>query len=137
MTLKLLGWERNLIEYLREVSAQSFRPGELDCAMFFGGAMLAMTGRDYLEPWKGKYRTIEQAMEMLSEKGFADHIEYVASYLPELPSPLMAQRGDCAVVRDVEGNPALGVVQGENIYVMTLNGLSMTKLETAIRAFRV
>lgn len=137
MTLKLLGWERQLIGYVREVSSQSFRPGTLDCAMFFGGAMLAMTGKDYLEPWKGKYRTIDEAMQMLSDMGYADHIEYVASILPELPSPLMAQRGDCAVVNDVDGNPALGVVQGENIYVMTLNGLSLAKLETAIRAFRV
>lgn len=137
MTKKLQGWEGKLIEYLRSVGSQGFRPGQLDCGLFFGGAALAMTGEDIAAPLRGKYRTIEAAYALLSEMGFADHIEYVASLYEELPSPLLAQRGDCAVVTDTDGNPALGVVQGENVYVMTLQGLSLTKLETAIRAFRV
>lgn len=136
MSKKITGWESKLVAYIREHGNQPFRPGKLDCGLFFGGAVQAMTGENINKPFKGKYRTIEAAIKVANELGFENHVEYVASLYPEIP-PLMAQRGDGAVLRDVEGLPALGVVQGASIYVMTLHGLSMVPLTEAIRAFRI
>lgn len=137
MSNKTVGWERRLINYISEKGAQPFRPGKMDCGLFFGGGYEAMTGVNINAPFAGKYRTIEGAMKIAKALGFGDHVEYVASLLDELESPLLAQRGDCAVVTDQDGAPALGIVQGEKIYVMTLTGLSMVTLTTATRAFRV
>lgn len=137
MSKKLPGWERELIGYISANGKASFRPGTMDCGLFFGGAVQVMTGDDINAPFRGKYRTIAAAIEIAEQLGFENHVEYVASLFPELASPLLAQRGDGAVLPDVEGLPALGVVQGENIYVLTLKGLSLVPLTTAIRAFRI
>lgn len=135
VTKKTRGWEKRLIAYLRECATQPFRPGRLDCGLFFGGAYEAMTGVVIDKPFRGKYRTIEGAMKIAAKLGFADHVEYVASLLDERDTVLHAQRGDGAVVTDMDGNPALGVVQGEMIYVMGLQGIGLVPLTTATRAF--
>lgn len=138
MSLKQRGWEGRLITYLSMNATAPFRPGEMDCGLFFGGAVKVMTGIDYLEPFKGMYRTIEDGQAIVQSMGFADHVEYACSLFPVIENPLFAQRGDGAVVNDINGNPALGVVQGPNIYVVTVqDGLSLVPLSSAIKALRV
>lgn len=136
MSAKKTGWEARLVNYVRSVSTRKFRPGALDCGLFAGGAIKAMTRSDPTKPFRGKYRKIEDAMSIAASLGFADHVEYAASLYEEIPV-LMAQRGDLAAVSDIDGNPALGIVQGENIYVMTLQGIALVRLVTANRAFRI
>lgn len=137
MTKKSEGWEGRLIEYIAGCASQPFRPGKMDCGLFFMGGMEAMTGEDISGPFRGKYRTIAAAMEIAQGLGFADHVEYTASFLDELSSPLLAQRGDCAVVEDENGNQALGIVQGEYIYLLGLTGLGLAPLTDAVRAFSI
>ncbi len=105
--------------------------------MFAGGALHVMTGDDPTTGLRGEYSTIEDAMTLLESKGFADHVEYAASLYEEHPSPLFACRGDLAVVTDMNGFPALGIVQGEHIYIMELNGIGLRPLTDATRAFKV
>lgn len=135
--VKLPGWEARLISFVGSVARASFQPGVLDCALFFADGVQVMTGEDIAKPFRGKYKTLATGYRMLRKRGFNDHIEYVASIMPELPSPLSAQRGDCAVALDMDGAPALGIVQGEKVYFMTLNGLTLIPLTDTIRAFRV
>lgn len=137
MTNKQRGWENRLIAYIGGCAKSPFRPGRLDCSLFAGGAVKAMTGEDYTKDFRGKYKKIETGQKLLKSKGFNDHIEYVASIFEEHPSPLFARRGDIAVVTDMNGFPALGIVQGENIYVMELNGIGLRPLTEAKRAFIV
>ena len=134
---KTTGWEGRLIAYIRDQSGKPFRPGRLDCGLFFAGAVKAMTGADIAKPFRGKYRTIDAAQAIAQGLGHENHVEYVASLYPELGSPLFAQRGDGAVLEDIAGAPALGIVQGEMIYVMGLAGLAMAPLTVAKRAFRI
>ena len=135
MSSKQHGWENCLVAYLRRCARSPFRPGELDCGLFTAGAVAVMTGKDYA---KGlRYKTIETGLKQMQKRGFADHVEYTASLFDELPSPLYAQRGDIAALRDENGNPVLGIVQGEGIYVMTLDGLGLRPLSDSERAFRV
>lgn len=132
---KVIGWETRLTSYLRECSTQSFRPGALDCGLFTGGAVEAMTGESVTAGLR--YRTIEGGLKQMQKRGFSDHVEYAASLFPELPTPLLAQRGDIAALSDENGNPVLGVVQGESVYVMRLEGLGLAPLTRAERVFRV
>lgn len=137
MTLKKPGWEGRLIKYISECSNAPFRPGRLDCGLFAGGAIKAMTGFDPTVGMKGKYSTIDKAMSKLADMGYTDHIEYAASMFEDHVSPLFACRGDLAVVEDMNGFPALGIVQGEYIYVMELNGIGLRPLTDAKRAFKI
>lgn len=134
--MKKIGWETKLITYLHKVTEKKFRPGELDCILFSAGAVKAITGTDYAKPFKGKYKTIDDGLALLKDLGFNSHVDYVASLLPELPSVLHAQRGDVAIVKDMNGNDAIGIVQSDHVYLMTLNGLTLVPLLDATRAFR-
>jgi adenosyl cobinamide kinase/adenosyl cobinamide phosphate guanylyltransferase len=67
----------------------------------------------------------------MKDAGFADHLALVASLLPEI-APAFAQRGDVAAVGD-----ALGVVDGEMIFVLREDGLGLVPLTAATRAFRI
>lgn len=96
-----------------------------------------MTGRDIAEPFRGNYRTIEDGLAIARGLGFSDHATYAESFFPELPSPLWAVHGDGAVLEDAEGIPVLGIVQGESIYVMGLQGIGTVPLTAAKRTFRV
>lgn len=130
-----LHWRRELAAYLRQCSAEPFRPGTLDCGLFVGGAVAAMTGQSVTDGLH--YKTIKAGLSQMKRKGFADHIEYAASLFEEWPSPLFAQEGDIAALEGEDGSPVLGVVQGEGIYVMGIDGLGIVPLTDAKRAFKV
>lgn len=135
--MKQPGWENRLIKYISECSQASFRPGELDCAMFAGGAIEVMTGESCTVAFNGRYRTLEDGYKLLKADGHDDHVAYAASLFEAHESPIMAQRGDLAVVLDGEGHPALGIVQGEHIYLMGLAGVGLAPLTAAVKAFKV
>lgn len=137
MTKKTNGWENRLVEYLSDCASSPFRPGKLDCGLFFSGAVEVMTGEVIDKKLRGKYRSLKKAYEILNGMGFENHVEYVASLYSERPCILHAVRGDGAEVVDMDGNAALGVVQGEHIYVIGLNGLGTVPLTDAKRIFAV
>ena len=127
-------WQGRLTDYVVPLMGAEFSFGQLDCALFAAGAVKAMTGKDLAWGFRS-YRTLKGGLKKLKAAGYDDHIALAADKLPEIP-PSFAQVGDVAVVETDEG-PALGVVQGETIYVMRLDGLGLVPLTTATRAFRV
>lgn len=139
ISLKVDGWQNLLIEYLSECARSSFRPGKLDCGLFFAEGLKIMTGGDLDigEPFRGNYRTIEGGLEIARGLGYSDHATYAESFFPSHPSVLWASLGDGAVLEDAEGVPVLGIVQGENIYVMGLQGMGLVPLTAAKRTFPV
>lgn len=134
--MKKSGWENRLTAYIRLAADSPFRPGQLDCALFFAGAVKEIRGDDYVTEWKDKYKSIAKGKAMLQKMGFDDHIAYAESILETWPTPLMAQRGDGAVI-EVDGGDALGIVQGEYIYAMGLNGIVIVPLTEAKKAFKI
>lgn len=127
-------WSARLAAYLRDVQGQGFRPGHLDCALFAAGGVEAMTGQP-LAPGLRGYRTLARGQKMAQAAGYADHVDVFAQALEEI-EPRRARLGDVAVVA---GEPGLsvGIVQGESIYVMALDGLGLVPRSEAVRAFRV
>lgn len=132
---RLPDWKKRLTEYIEAVNRASFRPGKHDCALFAAWGVRAMTGVDPAEAYAGKYKTLEEGMDLLAEDGFKDHIALAASLFPEIP-PFTAQPGDIAVVEG-DYDLSLGIVQGPYIYVLGLGGLGSVPLTEAKRAFRV
>ncbi|CUH67963.1 hypothetical protein TG4357_03310 [Thalassovita gelatinovora] len=128
-------WNSRLIKYLSTAVETPFQPGIHDCALFFAGAVEAQTGKDHAAPYRGRYTTLRGGLRVLRKDGFGDHIALAAHHLPEIP-PSFAQPGDGAVI-DTPDGPALGVVQGERIYVLGIDRLHLMPRLNATRAFGV
>lgn len=133
---RLPDWQPRLIAYLAAASRKPFTAGAHDCALFTAGAVEAMTGLDPAAKWRGKYKTIKAGVAALRRKGHADHVGYVASMFEEV-TPAFAHVGDIGVVEGAFGFGALGIVQGEGVYVLTEQGMAIVSRMNMLRAFRV
>ncbi|PWE29960.1 hypothetical protein DDZ14_16085 [Maritimibacter sp. 55A14] len=133
--MKLPDWRPRLLAYVTAAAREPFVPGTHDCALFAAGAAEAQTGRDPAEGLRGTYSTLTEGLRRLGALGHADHVEMAAAHFAEVPASF-AQVGDLAVVATDEGD-ALGVVQGEAVYVLQKSGIAMVPLTAAHRAFRV
>ncbi len=133
--MRLPDWKPRLIAWLSDVATIPFQPGRHDCALFAAGAVLVMTGRDPAAPFRGRYRTLRGGQRILRKAGFADHIALTAQLLAEVHTSRAAP-GDLAVVPTQDGD-ALGLVQGEAVYVLSARGLGFVPMTSAVRAFRV
>ena len=121
-----------LITYAAEAGQKPFRPGRHDCALFAAGWVKLVTGWDLARGWRSTYRSLKRGQQLLEEAGFADHVAFAASHLPEIP-PAFAQVGDLAVLE----TQAFGIVAGEMIYCLRPNGLGLVPRSAMRRAFQV
>lgn len=134
MADRLPDWQARLTAYLAQVREAPFAWGRHDCALFVAGAVEAMTGEDLARGVRS-YRSKAAGLAALQARGHADHEALAAALLEEVP-PLLARPGD-VVVTDGEGGPALGIVQGEQVYLVGLEGLGLAPRSAVRRAFRV
>lgn len=133
---RLPDWKPRLVAYMRDTQIERrHATTEPDCALFVAGAVLAMTGIDPAAAWRDRYPTVAAGQKLLRREGFADHVDLVASRLPEIP-PALAQVGDIAVI-EADRLDCLGIVQGPRIYVLGHTGVSTVPLTSASRAFKV
>lgn len=133
---RLPDWRARLAAWIGSVNGLVIVPGRHDCCLFGAGAVHAQTGVDLAAPWRGRYTTFAGGRRMLRKAGWDDHIALFAHHLPEV-APLLAGEGDIAVVQTEDG-PAVGVVQGAGVYVLTASGtLGLTSLTSVQRAFKV
>ena len=106
-----------------------------DCALFLAGGVAAMTGQDYAAPYRGRYTTTRGGLRILRNEGFADHLALAEHHLKREPVAF-ANAGDGAAV-EWEGQLALGIIQGAQIYVLNEAGLALVPLSSAICALEV
>lgn len=133
--MRVQGWRNILADYVAGAARAPYQPGIADCALFAAGAVDAITGSDHRRVWAGRYRCVTGGRRLVRAAGHADLVALVASSFAEVPVAY-ARPGDLAALAGSDG-PALGVVQGEGIYVLTPAGLATVPLLTALRAFRV
>ena len=136
MVERISEWRVALMQFLGEAARKPLSFGQHDCAIFAAGAVQAMTGEDFAEPFRGRYSTLADGLRLLKVAGHGDHVALARSCLPSIPVA-EAMPGDLAVC-DGDGVPALGVVQGAAVYVLQAQGgLGLIPLTSAIEAFRV
>lgn len=129
-------WRTALADYVQLASTEPFQWGRHDCALFAAGAVQVMTGEDFAADYRGKYQTLRGGLRLLKKAGLANHAEMAASLFEEV-HPSQAMVGDVAAVEE-DGAIALGIVQGELIYVLRPDaGIATVPLLRATRAFRV
>jgi hypothetical protein len=127
--MRLPDWKSRLIDYLNDVDGKPYALGTHDCALFAAGAVATMTGDDMAAPFRGRYRTLKGGLSRIRKAGFDDHIALAQSRFAQV-HPAYVAPGDLAVV-DTGDGPALGVVQGEGIYVLGLDRLGVTGISDA------
>lgn len=128
-------WQIRLMQYVADRARTPVDPRDPVCALFAAGGVAVMTGQDFAAEWAGRYTTMRGALRALRKSGYADHIAVVAERFTEIPVSFAAP-GDLAVI-PTDDLPALGIVQGEVVYVQSINGIGAWPLLGATRAFRV
>lgn len=131
--MRVSNWEILLFNYIEESKDIIFEWGVHDCATWVSDWRQIATGQDAAQAWRGKYRTERGALRQIKRAGFDTMPEWVDSILGDrLASPLMAQRGDIALVQD-----ALGIVTGHVVVALSPNGIVNIPLEDSQASWRV
>lgn len=130
------GWRGRLVKVIGNHRRQPFEWGKHDCGIFAADCVLAMTGIDFAEPYRGKYDTEEGSARALRRVGKSTHVHIVEENFEEI-SPVMATTGDIGLV-DV-GLPvmSLGIINGEVVAVYGLKGIGFIPTDKIVRAFKV
>ncbi|KEP68418.1 hypothetical protein DL1_11985 [Thioclava dalianensis] len=131
------GWREALDQAVFEMRRKPFVWGENDCALGLAGNVTrALLGTDLSAPWRGRYSSRIGALRVLRNDGFEDLADLVATVLPEI-HPAQARIGDLAAVEADAMGHALGVFNGERVFVLREDGWGTVDRAQARRAFKV
>ncbi|MGY5811998.1 DUF6950 family protein [Rhizobium sp. LEGMi198b] len=136
--VRMKDWRARFVAEVDRLKRTPFAWGEHDCGPgLAGNLVLAITGVDCAAQWRGTYSSPAGALAAMRLAGFKNLGDMVAAMLPEI-HPSQARIGDIAAI-EMEGpfGYALGVVNGERIFVLREDGIGTVDLLDAIRAFRV
>lgn len=110
-------WDYILNEYIESKRDVPFEYGVNDCCTFMSGAVMAMTGYDPMEEFRGKYDSLRGTIKVLKEIGNGDLKSTLDVKFPEIPVG-SAQRGDLALFSD-----SVGVIAGDFAWFVSDDGL--------------
>jgi hypothetical protein len=132
--MRLENWESKLSKYLDEIRYKPFSWGEHDCALMAANAVLAMTGKDYAEKFRGLYHDAAGALRLIPE-GIAQHLANCGFREIE---PKNAKRGDLVLVINAK-REVLGVIDlsGKHVAAPGAFSLALLPRSDAIRAWEV
>lgn len=129
-------WRTALHEAIEEHRREPFVWGRRDCALFVADCVTAMTGVDVGRGFRGTYRTPLGAKRALKRAGFDDLLSLVVHFFNEI-HPIEAAAGDIAAFPGIETEWSLGIVAGERVTVLRVDGLGTVDRMTITRAFRI
>jgi hypothetical protein len=133
---RLDGWRPAFIAAIDAHRPHAFGWGSHDCAILTADCILAVTGMDPAENFRGRYDSAESAKAALAEAGFDTAVDVVAQHFAEI-HPSQAIVGDIAVIPTRQG-PATAPVMGAELAAYAGNGiLGAVPLADAVRAFRI
>ena len=132
------GWRRRFETVCDDWKRQPFSWGDNDCAVGLVGRLVeAVTGQDLTGEYRGQYEDAASAYRLMRRAGFTNLADLVADLLPEI-HPSQAKIGDVAAIPDDSlFGYALGIVNGERIFVLRADGHGTVDLLSAARAFKV
>jgi hypothetical protein len=133
---RLPTWEREFHSFLSSRITLPFAYGSNDCSVFACDGVLALTGVDIAEDFRG-YSTAMGALRAIRKvtggKTVADAAAFSAHkyQLPELSHPLMARRGDLVLIEQSPGDLVMGLVHLSGSYVVAPGGTGLHRLQLA------
>lgn len=134
--MRLYNWETRLALYITRVAREGFAWGRHDCAVFAAGGVEAVTGTDPAAAWRERYDSLATGLRLIRAAGYADHVAAADAMYPAI-SPAMILPGDLAVVAGEDGARALGIAQGQLIYVLRPDCLGLVPVDQALRLLGV
>lgn len=138
MLVRRHDWREHFERAIDDIYATPFQWGIHDCGPSLAGRLVeALTGEDFCAEYRGTYSDALGAARVIRAAGFSSLGELVGSMLPQA-HPSEARIGDIAAI-EAEGpiGHALGVVNGERIYVLTETGIGTVDLLEAKMIFKV
>jgi hypothetical protein len=143
MLSRLPAWQSRLNSYLMSVASKPFSYGSLDCGIFVGDAVQAMSGVDVAADLRGTYTNRREAFASIKSICGTATMEAIGCYLagkyglPEVPV-LTAQRGDPILLRHGQRS-SLGIValHGTEILSPYQSGILRLPLSHATRAWHL
>jgi hypothetical protein len=135
---------RSYNQFLLGRAKVPFSWGSNDCALFCADGILAQTGTDIADEFRGHYRDEAGALATIKAitggTTVADAVAWCAAKhgMAELEHPLQAQRGDLVTVED-SGNEVAGLVHlnGRDVAVVGQTGLHRVSIMKILRAWRI
>ncbi|RWR25420.1 hypothetical protein D2T29_22065 [Sinirhodobacter populi] len=135
---RLDDWKSRLSAYVLACGTRTLEFGVFDCSLFGADGVEAVTGVDIAADFRGRYTTFKGGLRVVRKAGFADHLAVFDHFLGPRIRWMAATAGDLAAVTGEDGSPAVGIVQGANIYVLApAGGLTLAPLDAALMAWRV
>ncbi|MCI9864874.1 hypothetical protein RHIZ_02825 [Rhizobium skierniewicense] len=135
---RLPDWRRRFENAIDDIKGKPFAWYDHDCGPGLAGRLVeAQTGVNLSGFVVGRYHDAASAARLLRDLGFDSLGELVASILPVI-HPSEARIGDIAAID--AGGPighALGVVNGERVFVLTETGIGTVDLLSAAMCFKV
>lgn len=127
---RLPDWEARLDALICERRLEPFRWGAHDCALWGADVVLALTGRDFGAPFRGRYTDAEGAALALRQYGAGTIVRTFNRHLRRTV-PSLARRGDLVKARTSAAAPmgAIGVVFGSD--ALFVGDLGLVRLPRA------
>lgn len=131
--MRVENWPSVLMAMVEKAEREPFVWGKNDCCLWVADIVKAMTGKDFAEGMRGKYSTIEEAVEIYN--GFS-LLEYINTILENRISINFAQRGDVVMAKFPVGE-TLGICIGGMAAFKTLTGLIQIPMLNCDHAWRI
>lgn len=134
--MKKENWKKELIKYLEKCHRKEFSYGLIDCCTFTADAVKAMTGVDFMEEFRGQYKTKQEALSALKNIGSGTLLKTMKDKLGAFVN--RGKFGDVAFMWGKDG-PTLGICLGaESIFIGEDNGGALVKVPNSeLRFFEV
>lgn len=119
-------WRHRLNVWYCKAQFTRFKWGHSDCLMSSANAVLAITGHDYAEPYRGKYSSEEEARKIMTEATGGGLYEFLHHIGGPSWQPSVMQTGDicCIQFMNTKKEPVTlaGVCMDERVFVPMPNG---------------
>lgn len=121
--MKKLNWQTEFLQMVGERATEPFVWGQNDCALFAADAVKIMTGTDYAEEFRGKYKTEAGAKRQLA-KASEDGLVGILNDKLEPIDPNLCQRGDVILFRTDLG-PTTGIYWHGGAFTTSPDGVKL------------
>ena len=131
-------WPLRLSSFIKASQNLAFQWGINDCSLWVADAVLCLTGHDFSEAWRGRYKSLDELREIVENEygGKVENIVIEALGDP-IPFPRKAQRGDVVLVDDNDLG-TIGIVDDTGRYVAMLSidrGLARVRITDSMKVW--
>jgi len=131
--MRFLDWQLRLSALARERAGQKFEWGTNDCCLFAADAVLAMTGIDHAEAFRG-YDSAAGALRHIEAGGGLQAIATAALGSPV--GPMLASVGDVVLMMN-DGREVLAICNGTTAISPGEDGLTAHAMSHALGCWKV